>query len=170
MPAGKTSSLVVGVLLFCAFTTARARALDVERADYVITVPEKSTVDPQKGKVDPDHMTTINLPNENSLIVIVADDKARTEAGYEGMKKTYAAKLTGVKETPSHLFDKHKGTGVKLAGTMKGTGICFELGWFTGNEKGFIIVTYYADDEVKTVVPIALAAINSFKIKEPAAK
>lgn len=148
----------------------RLHAMTVERADYVITVPEKSTVDPADADIDLDHMTTINLPNENSVNVLVIDDKTKTDVAYQAAKKSYLGQLTDVKESPSQLFEKQKGVGVKLAGTAKGTAICFELGWFAGNKKGFIVVTFYTPDEVKTAVPIAQEVINSIKIKEAAAK
>jgi hypothetical protein len=161
--------LFAGVMCCFALTT-RSVALDVQRADYVITVPDKSTVDPPEKDIDKDHMTTINLPNGNALIIMVVDDKSKTELAFNGTKQSYLGQMKNTKEGPSSLFANHKGTGKKIAGTLNNMAICFELGWFTGVNKGFVVITFYTLDEVKTAVPMAQAAINSIKIKEKPAK
>jgi len=151
------------VTLLCVATTY---ATDIERASYKITIPDKSTVDPQDSDIDLDHMTTINLPNDNNIIILAIDDKALIDKSFTTMTEKYKNALKNVQETGSDMANLRNGKGVLLTGLFNGMKYCFEVGAFAGKKCGFIIVCAYPEKERVETREMAKKAVDSLKIKE----
>ncbi|MEI6218787.1 MAG: hypothetical protein WCP86_07790 [bacterium] len=146
------------------------RALNIERTDYKIAVPDKCTVDPQDADMDLDHLTTINLPNHNAMIIMVVDDKTVLDENLQNTKTFYKNSLKDSQESPSAMVDKHHGKAVLLTGTLNGTKYCIELGAFAGKKKGFFIVRNYPVGDKAETIKLTQASIDAFNIKEQAPK
>lgn len=146
--------------------TSITLAKDIARTDYKITVPDSCTVDPEDSDIDLDHMTTINLPNDNTLIVSVVDDVSALDRAVAKMKAHYLGKMQKAQETPSALVVNRHGRGVTIRGIFNGGKFCFEVVSLSGKKKGFVVVSTYLASEEKEALPIVQHALDSFVIKE----
>ena len=145
-------------------TPKPSRTMDIERSDYKITVPDKCTVDPEDADMDLDHMTTINLPNQNTLSVMVVDDKTLLDKSLERVKNNYKNSLKNAQEAPSNMVNMHKGKAVLVTGVLNGMKYCLEVGAFAGKKAGFVIVRSYPLSDKAATTKLTQKAIETFRI------
>jgi len=156
---------LLGVAVLAMIASAPLYALDFERKDYRITVPDGSTADPEDPDIDLDHFTTINFPDENFIIILVVDDNDKTEGAFDIMKKFYMSKMEGASGSKSTFLSEHKGPATLLNGKLNGIASSIELGWFTGKTQGYIIVAGCPQSERPSFGKVLKKAITSFKKK-----
>lgn len=157
---------VVGLVSVFALR-CRAADVNVDRADYKITLPAGSTVDKEDDEVDADHLTTINLPNDNTMIIVVLDDKERAQSAFGRMSDRYKAKVKDGVLRKSGSFIQPKPTRADtVTGRLNGVTISFDLGLIEGKQKAFIVVFTYTGPEKATTIAMVQKAMRTFVIKE----
>ena len=160
-PFAKLALIVFSMALF----SGKSFGKEVERSDYKITVPDTCTEDPRDGDVDLDHMTTINFPKENFVIVLVLDDKSLLKTTFNRMLRNYKGKLKQPADKEGSLVNSHKGKSIVLTGVLNGATFRFEVGAFAGKTKAFIVVTSSLESE-QNERSIIQKSVDSFTIKE----
>lgn len=153
------------ILVSVAFTQL-AFAKFIERSDYKISVPDKCTVDNEDPDIDLDHMTTIKLPDDNALLILVLDDVKGLDAAFQNVKEKYKNRLKNSEEEVSPLKTNQNRKGAVISGRMNGMRSRFEMFSYSGKQKGFIIVATYLVSEETEVRTIIQNALDSFSIKE----
>ena len=155
---------VIGLVCFCAL---RAHALDVDRASYKITLPDAATIEKGDGEIDADHMTTINLPNDSTMIILVIDDMARAPVAFNKMVDEYKSKVKDGTVEKSESFVKPKASHASaVSGRLNGVQITFDVGQIDGKEKAFIVVFTYTESKKAATVEMVQKAMTTFVMKE----
>lgn len=154
---------LAGVFLFVILLSGLVYAQELKRADYKLTIPEKSILDAEDPDIDLDHYTTINFPDKNFLLVLVVDDKSATEAAFKNIVKGQKKVLKGCKRSKSAFLKKIKGSGIQLNGKINGMKYTYQVGYIIGEKKGFVFNAGYLDSESESAFRYLKATINSFK-------
>jgi hypothetical protein len=161
---GKAGTTLIALLLFFA---ASAMAENLERADYKITLPEKSTVDSTDRDIDQDHMTTVNLPNGGTMILLVLDDKKLADETVTNLIASYKGKLKDGIDGKTEAFDKAKAArSAVVSGKMNGIKTSFEVGQFDGKKKTVIVVFTYLERKKAETIEMMQKSLGTFTIKE----
>lgn len=159
--------LAIGVVSLVCFYAIRAHALDVDRASYKITLPEGATIEKGDGEIDADHMTTVNLPNDSTMVLLVIDDKERAPVAFKKMIDEYKSKVKDGAVEKSDSFVKPKATRASaVSGRLNGVLITFDVGQIDGKEKSFLVVFTYTDSKKAATVEMVQKAMATFMIKE----
>ncbi len=140
--------------------------MQIERSDYIVTVPDGCTVDPEDADIDYDHYTCINLGAGGTLIILVNDDVKGGGKEFETLRNSYHKKLKDPTELPSDLFATRGNTAMIVAGKLDGMHWCFEFGLIEGREKAFILTGSYLQNHPEEGRPILQGAVETFVIKE----
>ncbi len=138
----------------------------IERADFKVTVPPGSTVDPPDADIDKDHYTAVNLPDGATLIFLVIDDKSTADSALGKALGYYRSKLQDPVDGASDMFDGRGGKGTIVQGKLNGLRFVFEAGYFTGKQKAFIASCGYEKSLEADARKVYRQAIDSFAIKE----
>jgi hypothetical protein len=146
--------------------TTQSRTMEIERADYKAEVPQGCNIDPPDPKIDLDHYTAVNLPNGNSLIILVLDDKKVADTTFDKMMTKYRNAIKEPTETASDTFNSRKGKATVVSGKLNGMDFCFEVGVFSGQQKAFIVVSCCERSELDETRQILRHFVDSFVIKE----
>lgn len=163
-PSTRLAIFVIGLVCFC---TLRAHALDVDRADYKISLPDGAKLEKGDGEVDADHMTTINLPNDSTMVILVIDDKARAPIAFNKMIDEYKSKVKDGVTDKSDSFVKPKASrATAVTGRLNGIQITFDVGQIDGKEKSFLIVFTYTESKKAPTIEMVQKAMATFVIKE----
>ena len=150
-------------LLFLFSAVGLLWAQEVKRADYKITIPDKSIVKPRDPNIDPDHYTVIRFPNRSFLVVMVLDEKSRAEHVYNNIIKIQGKALKNGKVVSSSLFKEINGSGVQITGDLKGMKYTYQVGFVKGKKKGFVFNAGYLEADRKASLEYLTATLNSFK-------
>ncbi|HEY2585215.1 MAG TPA: hypothetical protein VGI81_05575 [Tepidisphaeraceae bacterium] len=163
----RSTRLAIGVLGLVCCCAVRAHALDVDRASYKITLPEGATVEKGDGEIDADHMTTVNLPNDSTMVVLVIDDKARASVAFDKMVNEYKSKVKEGSVDKSESFVQPKATRANaVTGRLNGVLITFDVGQIDGKEKSFLVVFTYMQSKKAATIEMVQKAMTTFVIKE----
>ena len=142
------------------------RAKDLERADYKITLPEGSTVDKPDEDIDADHMTTVNLPNGNAMILIVVDDTQLVPNMLGKLTDKYKEKIKDAVVGRTDAFDDAKATKSTLvSGKLNGLRFSFAMGEFDQKKKAVIVIFTYPQSEKTQTTDIVRKALSTLTIK-----
>jgi hypothetical protein len=161
--ARRLVTCLLGIILLCAFD---ASAKDLERADYKMSLPEEATLDEPDDDVDADHMTTINLPNDSTMIVLIIDDKKQGPGMFTQLAENYRQKLTDGVVKPTKAFAQTKAIrSAVVSGKMEGLKFGFEVGQFDGKKKTALVVYTYVESSKAEAIATAQKWLKTFVMK-----
>lgn len=124
-------------------TAASLPTIVVDRADYKITLPLGSTVDPVDVSVDINHFTVANFPNGTSLMMVVLDDKSRAESAFRTTMDKYKEQMKDPVETTGDITIGRHAKSIIVTGGLNGKEFSIDGRMFTGKQKAFVAVSFY---------------------------
>ena len=120
--------------------------MNLERSDYQVKLPKGCTIHLSK-EVDADHYTSVHLPNENVLVIIVIDDKAGGDEAFHDLIENTKGETKEFKEVASDTFNACQGKATVLTKKVNGINFCFEIGLMSGKHKAFLMECTYRQSE-----------------------
>lgn len=132
----------------------------IARANFEITLPLGSTVEPDDPKYGPDRLLKCRLPGNASLNLLLVDDKSNaasiSESALEGLRGAVKEPTTN-HESALGWMSVVDVNGIE--GSIEGQQFAFETGYRPGTEKACVIIIDYPMDSEKK-----RAAINSIQL------
>lgn len=166
----KTLQWLAIVVLGMALSAGPVSAQDLKRADYTLTLPANAKVDAKDSQDDPDHYTSIDLPNDGLLIMVVVDDKAGLSEAMDVMQSSLTQALRLDKVEPSKSFAVMQGKGVRMSNTQDEEKHLIDVGSFAGRDKGYIMVYGYTQANEKSANKILQDILGSLRLTDAAKK
>lgn len=166
----KTLQWLAVVILGAALSAGPVWAQDLKRADYTLTLPTGAQVDEKDSQDDPDHYTSIDLPNDGLLIMVVVDDKAELSDAMDAMQSSLTQALGLNKVEPSKSFAAMKGKGVRMSSAEDEEKHLIDVGSFAGRNKGYIMVYGYTQATEKSANKVLQDILGSLRLTDAAKK
>ena len=139
------STFIFFAILSCILSDAQAKEL--VRSDYKITIPDSCTLDPADPDIDLDHMTTINFPNNNTMGIMVIDDKNSSDQAVKKVIADLKLKMKSATETSGAFLTDRGGSYTAISGRLNGVSMAFEVRSLKGKNKAIIIITTSFESE-----------------------
>jgi hypothetical protein len=141
-------------------------SLVLERAAFRITLPEKSTVDPDDPDLGPERFTTVNLPNGGTMMFVVAEAKERMTDQFDSTASRCQAKFENISVRNTDTFDPAKAVrSTAVTGVLKGERFVLEFGECDGRQKAVLIIVEYAEPKRLETVEMVRRALGTFEVK-----
>jgi hypothetical protein len=141
------------------------QAKELVRSDYKITIPDSCTLDPAEPDIDLDHMTTINFPNDNTMGIMVMDDKTRADQAVKKIIADFKLKMKSAIETSGAYLTDRGGSYLAVRGLVNGVSMVFEVRLLKGKNKAIVIMTTSLESE-KTLRDELRKSAETIAIKE----
>lgn len=149
-----------------AAAVASAATSVLDRAAFRITLPEKSTVDPDDPDLGRERFTTVNLPNGGTMMFVVAEAKEQMTDQFDSTASRCRAKLDNVSIRNTDTFDPAKAVrSTAVTGVVKGERFVLEFGECDGRQKAILIIVKYAEPKRAETVEMVRRALGTFEVK-----
>jgi hypothetical protein len=149
-----------------AAAVASAATSVLDRAAFRITLPEKSTVDPDDPDLGRERFTTVNLPNGGTMMFVVAEAKEQMTDQFDSTASRCRAKFADVSIRNTDTFDPAKAVrSTAVTGVVKGERFVLEFGECDGRQKAVLIIVEYAEPKKAETVEMVRRALGTFEVK-----
>lgn len=168
---GVSSSRLGQEFLEGAFSRAQpadtSRSKKISRKGFSLSYPANWKVDTSDEDYDPDHLFSIDSPNDNTVTFFVFDMPSTPRENVQEQVDAFATLIKNPVKTTFAKWGQCKGYGVDLKGKMlsflKGGARIFS---HSSKSKSFIVIETYYEEDMNTDGPGFRLIESTFKMAE----